>query len=155
MNGGFVRARKGGSRRLSIGASQTTLPDHHDVPPRHLPDISWTSATTWLIYGSVDNNRQKFAMKLAVWGLQVAAICSSLLPAVWAAHDDGLRLKVTGKRNPPNSRYNKRGNIIGSSTLSNSADISYYANITLGGASFSVLIGVCDPLSLRHLTQAS
>ena len=130
-----------------MGTSQTTLLDHHDTPPRHPPDISWKSAATWLIYGSADNNRQKFTMKLVVWGLQVAAICSSLLPIVCAAHDDGLRLKVIGKRNPPNSRHSKRGNIIGSSTLSNSADISYYANITLGGASFSVLIGVCNPLA--------
>lgn len=94
-------------------------------------------------------------MKLVVWGLQVAAICSSLLSAVCAARDAGLHLKVTGKRNPPNSRHNKRGNIIGSSTLSNSADISYYANITLGGASFSVLIGVCNPLPLRLTLNSS
>ena len=83
-------------------------------------------------------------MKFIVWGLQVAAIWTSLLPTVCAAHDGGLRFKVTGKRNPPSLRHKKRGNILGSSTLSNSGDVSYYANITLGGASFSVLIGVCD-----------
>jgi hypothetical protein len=85
-------------------------------------------------------------MKLIIWGLQIAAIWSSLLPTVCAVRDGGLRLKVTGKRNQPNLRYNKRGNIEGTSTLSNSADVSYYANVTLGGAAFSVLIGVCNPL---------
>lgn len=79
-------------------------------------------------------------MKLITLGLQAAAICSSLLPTLCAAHD-GFHLKVTGKRNQPNVKYNKRGNIEGSSTLSNTGDISYYANVTLGGASFSVLIG--------------
>ncbi|KAF9783229.1 acid protease [Thelephora terrestris] len=79
-------------------------------------------------------------MKLALWGLQAAVIWSSLLPAVYAAREGGLRLKVNGKRNPPDLKYSKRGNILGSSTLSNSADISYYANVTLGGVSFSVLI---------------
>ncbi|KAF9646038.1 acid protease [Thelephora ganbajun] len=79
-------------------------------------------------------------MKNVIWGLQVAAIWSSLLLTVCTAHDSGLHLKVVGKPNPYNLRHNKRGNIIGSSTLSNSGDVSYYANITLGGASFSVLI---------------
>lgn len=86
-------------------------------------------------------------MKLVLWGLHAAVIWSSLLPTVYAAGEGGLHLKVNGKRNPPNLKYNKRGNIVGSSTLSNSADISYYANVTLGGASFSVLIGACDTLS--------
>lgn len=88
-------------------------------------------------------------------GLQAAAIWSSLLPTVWAAHDrrlephdGGLHLKVTGKRNQPNARHSKRGNIEGNAPLSNSADVSYYTNITLGGAAFSVLIGVCDLLPL-------
>jgi len=94
-------------------------------------------------------------MKLLIWGLQIAGICSSLLPTLCAARDDGLHLKVTGKRNPPNSRHSKRGNIIGSSTLSNAGDISYYTNITLGGGSFSVLIGVCDPLSLRLMLNSN
>lgn len=84
-------------------------------------------------------------MKFAFWGLHAATVWSSLLSTTYAAADGGLHLKVTGKRNPPNLKYQKRGNIIGSSTLSNSADISYYANITLGGQSFSVLIGACDP----------
>ena len=125
------------------------------MPPRRQPDISWTSAATCLIYGSADNYRQKFTMKFLIWGLQIAGICSSLLPTVCAARDDGLHLKVTGKRNPPNSRHSKRGNIIGSSTLSNAGDISYYTNITLGGGSFSVLIGVCDPLPLRLMLNSN
>ena len=79
-------------------------------------------------------------MKLTIWRLQVAAIWSSLLPTLCAAQD-GFHLKVTGKRNDPNVKYNKRGNVEGSSTLTNSADVSYYANVTLGGAPFSVLIG--------------
>lgn len=87
-------------------------------------------------------------MKITVWGLPVAAIWSSLLPTLCAAHDGGLHLTVTGKRNQPNARYNKRGNIEGTSPLANSGDISYYTNITLGGVSFSVLIGACDPLFL-------
>ena len=81
-------------------------------------------------------------MKPIVWGLQVATICSSLLPTLCTAHDGGLHFKVTGKRNQPNAKHNKRGNIEGTSTLSNSGDVSYYSNITLGGASFSVLIGM-------------
>ena len=85
-------------------------------------------------------------MKLIIWGLQAAAIWSSLLPTARAARDGGLHFKVTGRRNPPNVRHNKRGNIMGNSALSNSADISYFANVTLGGAPFSVLIGVCGPL---------
>lgn len=87
-------------------------------------------------------------MKLVILGLQVAAIWSSLLPTLCAAHDGGLRLKVAGKRNPPNARHTKRGNIIGNSGLTNRGDISYYANVTLGSASFSVLIGTYDPLPL-------
>ena len=84
-------------------------------------------------------------MKLLLWGLQATAIWSSLLLTVHATGHGGLRFKVNGKRNPLNLKHNKRGNIIGSSTLANSADISYYANVTLGGVSFSVLIGGCDP----------
>lgn len=84
-------------------------------------------------------------MKLALWALQATTIWTSLVLAAHATGDSGLRFKVNGKRNPPNLKYNKRGNILGSSTLSNSADISYYANVTLGGVSFSVLIGGCDP----------
>lgn len=84
-------------------------------------------------------------MKLSLWGLQATAIWSFLLLTVHATADGGLRFKVDGKRNPPNPKYNKRGNIEGSSTLSNSADISYYANVTLGDVSFSVLIGGCNP----------
>jgi len=151
MNGGSCVCRErgsDGSRWLSLmpEPSLTTFAQS----PRHscLVDpayISWTSAATWLILGRTDNYRRKFAMKLTLWGLQVTAICSSLLLTLCTAHDGGLHLKVTGKRNPPNSRYSKRGNVIGSSTLSNSADVSYYANITLGGTAFSVLIGTCDP----------
>ena len=101
-------------------------------------------------------------MRPIIWGLQAAAIWTSLLPAVGAAHDlglpphdgrlpahdGGIHFKVTGKRNQPNARHSKRGNVEGVSTLSNSADVSYYTNITLGGVSFAVLIGVCDLLPL-------
>ena len=90
-------------------------------------------------------------MNLVFWGLQIAAIWSSLLPTpCHAAGDSGLHLKVYGRRNPSNLKYNKRGNIVGSSTLSNSGDISYYANITLGSTSFSVLVGECDPWFSRQ-----
>ena len=93
-------------------------------------------------------------MKLSILGLQAAVIWSSLLPTLCAARDDGIRLKITGKRNQPDARHNKRGNIIGSSTLSNSQDVSYYANITLGSAAFSVLIGGCILLPLRPIPNS-
>ena len=87
-------------------------------------------------------------MKFVLFGLQATAIWSSLLLTVRATGDSSLHFRVNGKRNPPNLKYNKRGNIVGSSTLSNSADISYYANVTLGGVSFSVLIGERNPSPL-------
>jgi len=130
--------------------------NHYDLPlrrpSRHPLNVGGDSLAH---FGRTDNNRQKLAMKLIIWVLQAAAIWSSLLPTTCAAHDGGLHFKVTGRPNPPNTRYNKRGNIIGSSTLSNSADISYFANVTLGGASFSVLIGGCGPLPLQLILSSS
>lgn len=118
----------------------TATSPQHPSPGRQQQLGSFSAEST-----ATDSYRQNLAMKLVLWGLQATAIWSSLLLTVRATGEDGLRFKVNGKRNPPNLKYNKRGNIIGSSTLSNSADISYYANVTLGGVSFSVLIGGCDP----------
>jgi len=132
--------------------AQLTAKSAH-IPPR--PPVASATQQTSLgrqrRLGRADNHRRKPTMRLITWGLHAAAIWSFLLPTVCAAHDTslqphdgGLRLKVTGKRNLLNARHSKRGNIEGTSTLSNSADVSYYTNITLGDVAFSVLIGVCD-----------
>lgn len=53
----------------------------------------------------------------------------------------GMRLKIQGQRNVQ-TRHEllPRGNINGTTALSNNADISYYANLMLGGEVFTVLI---------------
>jgi hypothetical protein len=60
-----------------------------------------------------------------------------------------IKLKLNGKRTPRHEfhgvgvareTYDKRGSLKGSSPLNNSADISYYTDLTLGGQSFEVLI---------------
>ncbi|KAJ6584097.1 aspartic peptidase domain-containing protein [Mycena vulgaris] len=52
-----------------------------------------------------------------------------------------LRLNIEGRRIPADRRgLSRRGSLAGSSPLDNSADLQYIANITVGGASFEVLI---------------
>ncbi|KAK0202036.1 aspartic peptidase domain-containing protein [Desarmillaria ectypa] len=55
-----------------------------------------------------------------------------------AAYSSGLQLKIEGRR----TRHEllRRGNINGTATLSNNADISYYTNLTLGGEVFTALV---------------
>ena len=159
--GRFGQGSQGGDRFFDAGPGEGSsrklrAPGTTSQPTTHChlkglndqPDIPSASAATWPISCRTGNYQHNLTMKLIVWGLHVAAIWSSLLPTTCAARDGGLHLKVTGKRNQPNLRYNKRGNVEGSATLSNSGDTTYYTNVTLGGAAFSVLIGMCDLLPL-------
>ncbi|KAK0464237.1 aspartic peptidase domain-containing protein [Desarmillaria tabescens] len=58
-----------------------------------------------------------------------------------AAYSSGLQLKIEG-RHDVQTRHEllQRGNINGTSTLINIADLRYYTNLTLGGEVFSVLV---------------
>ncbi|KAG7088169.1 hypothetical protein E1B28_012190 [Marasmius oreades] len=54
---------------------------------------------------------------------------------------NGLKLKLQGRHRTLQDNFlSRRGNLQGSSPLSDNADISYYANITLNGVPFSALI---------------
>lgn len=48
-----------------------------------------------------------------------------------------FRLDVQGRRKPPVTRLHPRANI---AALTNSGDISYHVNLTLGGREFDVLV---------------
>ncbi|KIK69757.1 hypothetical protein GYMLUDRAFT_34147 [Collybiopsis luxurians FD-317 M1] len=66
---------------------------------------------------------------------------SCLLPSLlFLDISNAVRIDVNGRRNAPglSSSLNARG--IGASSLNNSADISYFTDITLNGTTFSVLI---------------
>lgn len=65
--------------------------------------------------------------------LLLGILAAALLQPTHAIH-----LKLSGARNVDLA---KRGNIAGTSSLSDSGDVSYYANISLGGNAFSVLVG--------------
>lgn len=66
--------------------------------------------------------------------------CLLWLTAVCSGLSNAYKFQVTSRLNRDNEALGRRGNLQGDSPLQNSADISYYANITLGGVSFSVLI---------------
>lgn len=50
-----------------------------------------------------------------------------------------VRLSIHGRREQ-DTGLRRRGNVVGSSPLNNTGDVSYYTNITLGGSPFTVLI---------------
>ncbi|TFK52405.1 acid protease [Heliocybe sulcata] len=72
----------------------------------------------------------------------LSLLCCICLGFLFHDHVNALRLDIHGKRVPFEAGNNllRRGNIFGSSTLSDSDDIQYTTNITLGGQQFSVLI---------------
>ncbi|KAL1743093.1 aspartic peptidase domain-containing protein [Schizophyllum fasciatum] len=51
-----------------------------------------------------------------------------------------FHVRMEGRTRAPSPSLARRGNLAGSSPLKNSADISYYTNVTLGGQDFEVLI---------------
>jgi len=73
-----------------------------------------------------------------------SALLYSLLALESASAAHAIHLRINGR---PNNQLQTRGNLNGSSPLSNSVDISYYSEITLGGQAYTVLIdtGRCVP----------
>ncbi|KAL1752852.1 aspartic peptidase domain-containing protein [Schizophyllum commune] len=58
-----------------------------------------------------------------------------------ALQASAYHVRVQGRmRSPTDAPLARRGNLAGSSPLTNSADISYYTNVTLGGDDYEVLI---------------
>ncbi|KAL0563816.1 hypothetical protein V5O48_018245 [Marasmius crinis-equi] len=57
-----------------------------------------------------------------------------------ATYSHAIKFKVEGRHWSSDNTLSRRGNVDGSSPLKNDADISYYANVTLNGQSFSALI---------------
>ncbi|KDQ62633.1 hypothetical protein JAAARDRAFT_30550 [Jaapia argillacea MUCL 33604] len=73
-------------------------------------------------------------------GLPVSLISSLLIGLDFVA---ALHLNLEGRRYAGElapALLQRRGNIFGQSTLNNSQDVGYYANINVGGAAFQVLI---------------
>ena len=67
-----------------------------------------------------------------------------------ALEASAYHVRMQGRmRSPADAPLARRGNLAGSSPLTNSADISYYTNVTLGGDDYEVLIdtGRCVPAS--------
>ncbi|KAL0960742.1 hypothetical protein HGRIS_005766 [Hohenbuehelia grisea] len=66
---------------------------------------------------------------------------SRVLLAVAAVSElaHAVRLSIHGRREQ-DTGLRRRGNVVGSSPLNNTGDVSYYTNITLGGSPFTVLI---------------
>lgn len=61
------------------------------------------------------------------------------LVLLYALNTNAVKFKTVGRRTKPVGLA-RRGNLAGSSPLTDNADISYYTNITMGGKSFNVLI---------------
>ena len=58
-----------------------------------------------------------------------------------ASYSSGLQLKIEGQRNVrPGHELLRRGNMDGTVALNNTADLTYYTNLTLGGQLFTVTI---------------
>ncbi len=56
-----------------------------------------------------------------------------------AGYSSGLRLKIEGQRNVRHELL-RRGNMDGTVALNNTVDLTYHANLTLGGQLFTVQI---------------
>ena len=68
---------------------------------------------------------------------------------------DAVRIGLAGHRTPSRRQFQRRATLTGTTTLTDSSDITYTTNITLGGNQFSVIIdtGRCEHANMRPLTR--